>query len=134
MLLSKVASTLNVSRGTVGRIYHSFLQDDNVKLYELINPAKNRRHRRAFLVPAENQILEERIKEAACRGFAVTCDQLCDTIAAIRNDKRRTFTSGKPFSDAFRAWRSQKRDITFRKCEKKTAESWQLKFLITCKA
>lgn len=110
-----------VSQGTADRIKIAFESRNKETLDKLLYPASNRPGRRAVLSNVENNVIKQRIKYAANRGFAFAMSTLKTVMAQVSPDGRRGFCSpvGIPSDDALRSWGARNRDVTYRVAENK---------------
>lgn len=63
----------------------------------------------------EAKLVNERLKLAAARGFAVDNDTLRHVLSRIAGDGRKGWKNNLPSEDAIRAYRASYRDISFKK-------------------
>lgn len=111
-----------VKKMTCRRLHKAVKYQDDESLSKLLNPANNRAGRRRVIAKDESEMIKERIRFAASRGFAFDVDTLKGVMGEIASDGRPGFrtTNGTPSDAAIRHWRATNRDTTYRKAENKT--------------
>lgn len=117
--LRQISEATGVGRRTLGRMLKAKTTGDEDSLRKLLDPENNRAGRKTVLTVDEEQMICERIKFAAIRGFGIYGDELVRVMRAIADDGRDSFHASFPSAETVRLFRSRHRDITLRSGQNK---------------
>lgn len=116
----EICSEAGVSRSIYYKLRTCVKRNDEEQLSSLLDPMSNRAGRKRILSDDEEEMICERLKFAASRGFAVEDDDVKQLMVQISLDGQKDiFGDSLPSDDLIRSFRTRHRDITYRSSEDK---------------
>lgn len=101
----------------------SLLDTDNTEQLNAMPSTKERRGWKPAISDSESTMVNERLKFAASRGFAVDIDIFWNALSSIAAGSRKGWKNVMPSDDAIRSYRARNCDISYiRHCNKEAAK------------
>lgn len=127
--IRETARITGVTRSTIQRIRNCITSDDKDGIRRMTS-TKTRAGRPTVISTDEAAMINERLKLAAKRGFAVDNHTFKHVLSRVAADGRKGYQRGVPSDEAVRTYRAHNRDITYRRIENKehaklAAESYE---------
>ena len=94
--LSRISLATGVTRRTVGRIANAVRLNDASSFDKLLNPSQYRRGVCTILSFDEENMICDRVKYAARRGFGISVNELASLMSSIENVGRSSYHKGYP--------------------------------------
>lgn len=127
--IRRASAQTGVNRGTVQRIKNHMTPGQENELQRLIG-TQIFAGRQSVIRESEATLINNRLKLAAQRGFAVDIDSFRHILSRIAADGRQGYSNQLPSDEAIRTYRAHNRDISYKKIENKesaklAAESYE---------